>query len=107
MNDNGTTRVIVDAGHGGDDPGAVGNNLLEKDLNLRAAQYMYKRLQELGIPSVIIRNTDETLPKNERIERVLEAYNNEPNTILISNHINAGGRVRKIVMDEIYWCITS
>ncbi len=77
--------------HGGDDPGAVGNNLLEKDLNLRAAQYMYKRLQELGIPSVIIRNTDETLPKNERIERVLEAYNNEPNTILISNHINAGG----------------
>ena len=91
MNDNGTIRVIVDAGHGGDDPGAVGNNLLEKDLNLRAAQYMYKRLQELGIPSVIIRNTDETLPKNERIERVLEAYNNEPNTILISNHINAGG----------------
>lgn len=81
----------TDTCHGGDDPGAVGNNLLEKDLNLRAAQYMYKRLQELGIPSVIIRNTDETLPKNERIERVLEAYNNEPNTILISNHINAGG----------------
>ena len=68
---------------------------------------MYNRLQELNIPSVIIRNTDETLPKNERIERVLNAYNNAPNTILISNHINAGGRVSKIVMDEIYWCITS
>lgn len=91
MNNNGTARVIVDAGHGGDDPGAVGNNLLEKDLNLRAAQYMYRRLQELGIPSVIIRDTDETLPKNARIQRVLNAYNNEPNTILISNHINAGG----------------
>ena len=52
---------------------------------------MYKRLQELGIPSVIIRDTDETLPKAERIERVLEAYNNSPNTILVSNHMNAGG----------------
>lgn len=84
-------KVIVDAGHGGSDPGAIGNNILEKDLNLRAAQYMYKRLQELNIPSVIIRNKDEDLPKNERIKRVLNAYNNEPNTILISNHINAGG----------------
>lgn len=84
-------KVIVDAGHGGVDPGAVGNNILEKDLNLRAAKYMYKRLQELNIPSVILRDKDEDLPKNERIKRVLEAYNNEPNTILISNHINAGG----------------
>lgn len=91
MNNDNNIKVIVDAGHGGNDPGAVGNNLLEKDLNLRAAQYMYKRLQELNIPSTIIRNNDETLPKNERIERVLNAYNNEPNTILISNHINAGG----------------
>ena len=65
--------------------------MLEKDLNLRAAQYMYRRLLELDIPTTIIRNTDETLPKNERIQRVLEAYNNSPNTILISNHINAGG----------------
>lgn len=81
----------TDTCHGGTDPGAVGNNILEKDLNLRAAKYMYKRLQELNIPSVIIRNKDEDLPKNERIKRVLEAYNNEPNTILISNHINAGG----------------
>ena len=52
---------------------------------------MYKRLQELGIPSVIIRNNDEYLPKEERIERVLNAYNNDKNTLLISNHINAGG----------------
>lgn len=91
MNSNENIRVIVDAGHGGDDPGAVGNNLLEKDLNLRAAQYMYRRLLELDIPAIIIRNTDETVPKNERIQRVLAAYNNSPNTILISNHINAGG----------------
>ena len=91
MNKNEFVGVIVDAGHGGDDPGAVGNNLLEKDLNLRAAQYMHKRLQELGIPSIIIRDSDENLPKNERIQRALNAFDNADNTILISNHINAGG----------------
>ena len=80
--------------HGGDDPGAIGNGLQEKDLNLQAAQYMYKRLQELGIPSTIIRDSDETLPKDARIERVqevLNSYGNTPDVILISNHINAGG----------------
>lgn len=84
-------RVIVDAGHGGSDPGALGNNLQEKDLNLKAAQYMYKRLQELGIPATIIRDTDETVPKAERIKRVLNAYGNSPDVILVSNHMNAGG----------------
>lgn len=83
--------VIVDAGHGGIDSGAVGNNLEEKNLNLQAATYIFNRLQELGIPSKMTRTDDEYLPKNERIKRVLSLYNNNPNTILISNHINAGG----------------
>ena len=86
-----TKRVIVDAGHGGEDPGALGNGLREKDLTLQAAQYMYKRLRELGIPAVLTRTGDTSLPKNERINKVLSLYGRDPNVILVSNHINAGG----------------
>ena len=86
-----TKKVVIDAGHGGADPGAVSGNLKEKDLNLQAAQYMYKRLEELGIPATIVRNTDETLDRKERINRILNAYGNNSDVILISNHINAGG----------------
>ena len=88
---NGIRGVVVDAGHGGSDPGAVANGEEEKNFNLRAAQYMYQRLQELGIPSVIIRDTDESLSRDERVNRSLEAFCNNRNVILISNHINAGG----------------
>lgn len=84
-------KVVIDAGHGGSDPGAVSGNLKEKDLNLQAAQYMYNRLNELGIPATIVRNTDETLDRKERVNRILNAYGNSPDVILISNHINAGG----------------
>ena len=91
MYDRDLKRIVVDAGHGGSDPGAVANGLLEKDLNLKAAQYMYKRLQDLNIPVTIVRNEDETLDREERINRIINAYGNSSDVILISNHINAGG----------------
>ena len=78
----------TDTSHGGIDSGAVGNNLLEKDLNLRASLYMYDRLKELGIPVKLSRDNDEYLPKDERVRRINNMM--EPNTILISNHMNAG-----------------
>lgn len=83
-------RVIIDAGHGGNDPGAVSGNLKEKDLTLQASKYMEKRLNELGIPTVMTRENDSSLPKDERISKVLNAHKGQP-AILVSNHINAGG----------------
>lgn len=89
MND--LVGVIVDAGHGGEDPGAISGNLKEKDLTLKAAQYMYKRLKDLGINAKMTRDEDIDLPKNARIAKVKSLFNNSPNVILVSNHINAGG----------------
>jgi LysM repeat protein len=48
-------------------------------------------LRELGVPVTLTRNTDETLDRNERVDRILNAYGNNPNVIVLSNHINAGG----------------
>ena len=88
---NSNTLVIVDAGHGGIDSGAIGNGLKEKDLTLQAAIYMYNRLEELGIRAVMTRTDDEYLPKADRVKRIISLYNNNPNTLIVSNHINAGG----------------
>ena len=77
--------------HGGADPGAVSGGLQEKDFTLDASLYMYERLQQLGIPAVLTRDSDENLSRTERLRRANEAFGGSSNAILISNHINAGG----------------
>lgn len=84
-------KVVIDAGHGGDDPGSSGNGIIEKELTLKISQYMYDRLKELGIPVTMTRTTDETLNPTDRVNRILVAYGNNSNVIVVSNHINAGG----------------
>ena len=84
-------RIVVDAGHGGSDPGAVSGNLREKDFTLQAANYMYNRFKELGVPVAITRDTDKTLTRNERLNTMRNTFGNDPNVIVLSNHINAGG----------------
>ena len=52
---------------------------------------MFNRFKELGIPVKMTRETDEYLPKTQRVNKVKELFNDDSNVILISNHINAGG----------------
>ena len=91
MNGRKITGVVVDSGHGGNDPGAVSGNIKEKDLHLTAANYMTIRLKELGIPIVSIKTTDEDISRTERLRRANQAFNGDSNALLISNHINSGG----------------
>lgn len=86
MND---LKVVIDAGHGGTDPGATANGVNEKDLNLMIAKYMLERFLEAGIPATLIRTTDETISPTERVRRILAAYGDNPNVVVISNHINS------------------
>ncbi len=82
--------VIVDAGHGGSDPGASSGDIVEKDYTLKIANYMYNRFKELGIPTVITRTGDTTLNPTNRIN-VIKPNITSSDDIVISNHLNAGG----------------
>ena len=83
--------VIIDAGHGGVDSGARGTDALEKDYTLLISKYMYDRFRELGVPVYLTRDSDITLNPTDRINKVLSFFGNNPNVVLISNHLNAGG----------------
>lgn len=83
--------VVVDAGHGGSDPGAVANGLREKDFNLKAARYMYDRFKQLGIPVAITRSDDRDLTREERVKTMTDTFGNGSDVLVLSNHINAGG----------------
>ena len=84
-------KIVIDAGHGGEDGGATGNGIIEKDLTLLISNYMYNRLKQLGIPVSITRTEDITLSPTERVDNILSKYGNNSNVIVVSNHINAGG----------------
>ena len=92
MNNN-LSGIVIDPGHGGEDGGAVGNNQKEKDYTLKISKYMYDRFKELGIPVSITRDTDITLSPIERTNKILSFYGNDPNVVVVSNHLNAGGGV--------------
>ena len=84
-------KVVIDAGHGGNDSGAIGNGIIEKDLNLKISNYIFDRLKNLGVDVKMTRTDDETLSPDERVNRVLKAFGNSGDVLVISNHINAGG----------------
>lgn len=84
-------KVVIDAGHGGDDPGASGNGIVEKELTLEISQYIHDRLDELGIENTLIRYSDETIEPNDRVNKIVSPYGSDSDVLVVSNHINAGG----------------
>jgi len=78
--------VAIDAGHGGDQNGAISpTRLLEKNLNLALAEMLQERLSQDGFNAVLIRNDDETLGLYDRIERARKSGAN----LMVSLHHNA------------------
>lgn len=80
-------KVFISVGHGGSDPGAVGNGLKEKDLNLAIAKTCRDVLKENGVTVGMSRTKDEYDPVNDEIKEC-NAYNPD---LAVSIHNNAGG----------------
>lgn len=82
--------VVIDAGHGGSDPGALGMDgkkivLKEKDVNLSIALKVYNKLKKEKVNVYMTRSTDEFLELNE----IVEFANSKNADLLVSCHNNA------------------
>lgn len=92
-------RVWLDAGHGGSDPGAVANNLKEKDINLIATLECKRILELHGITVGMTRSTDKYYSLSERCKLA----NNWKADRFISIHTNAGGGDGAEAIHSIYY----
>ncbi len=77
--------VVIDAGHGGKDPGAVGKRSYEKNLTLQISQKVARALAENGINVLLTRNTDEFIALRKRAQLA----NDNKADLFISIHCNA------------------
>jgi N-acetylmuramoyl-L-alanine amidase len=84
--------VVIDAGHGGKDSGAVNAYNTEKAYNLRVAQELKTLLTAKGFKCVMTRSSDIYLTLQERVEL---ANALKESAIFISIHFNAGGRAAR------------
>ena len=80
--------VMIDPSHGGYDKGAAfTNKLLEKDVTLKLARELRKELEERGIPSRMLRDSDVDVP----LERRAEITNEQRAAVYIALHAGRPG----------------
>lgn len=82
-----TKKLVLDAGHGAHDAGAVANGLKEKDLTLDIAKRIKNKLNNYDIDVIMTRTTDKYLTLSERTN----IANRNNADAFVSIHINAGG----------------
>jgi len=78
--------VVLDAGHGGKDPGSLGFYGNEKEYTLKMARLVRDMLQQRGYKVVMTRNSDVFISLSNRV-RIANKY---PGAVFISIHFNSG-----------------
>jgi N-acetylmuramoyl-L-alanine amidase len=79
--------IVIDAGHGGKDPGAAGARSREKDVNLAAAKALKARLERSGRYRVVLTRDDDTfIPLEQRVAIARRASAD----LFISLHADSG-----------------
>ena len=81
------SKIFIGVGHGGGDPGAVGNGLKEKDVNLSIALHLRDELKRHGVTVGISRTADEDDPTSEEVKEC----NAFAPDYAVDIHTNAGG----------------
>ncbi|GAA5533835.1 N-acetylmuramoyl-L-alanine amidase [Deinococcus aluminii] len=82
-------RVVIDPGHGGKDPGAVGA-VTEKQVTLEVARRVQTLLRQAGVDAVLTRDGDRELNPDKATDLKLRAGLGTPGTgLFLSIHVNA------------------
>lgn len=82
----GRNIIVIDAGHGGKDPGTIGvNQSFEKDINLDISKKLYKKLGSMGYKVILTRDRDEYVDNQKRVELA----NRKNAKLFVSIHCNA------------------
>lgn len=92
--------VVIDAGHGGKDPGKVGiNGAKEKDVNLAISKELCNVLRENGFEVTMTRTDDRVLSEGQKFSKIGDlnarckiinnVYLTKPECVLISIHQNS------------------
>jgi N-acetylmuramoyl-L-alanine amidase len=82
----GVKTIVVDAGHGGKDPGALGKGgLREKDVVLKVAKKVAAKLKKKGYTVIMTRSRDVFIPLEERTA----IANTKKADLFVSVHVNA------------------
>ncbi len=76
--------IVIDPGHGGNDDGAKGNGLVEKELTLDVAQRLQKILHTYNFPTVLTRQSDNYVALADRVA----AGNKFEDSLFVSIHFN-------------------
>ncbi|WP_029897255.1 N-acetylmuramoyl-L-alanine amidase [Desulfohalovibrio reitneri] len=77
--------IMIDPGHGGKDPGAIAHGLKEKDITLKMAKILGRKLKKEGFKVLYTRSTDKFIPLEERTAMA----NVQKADLFISLHCNA------------------
>ncbi len=92
--------IILDPGHGGIDPGAIGRKgLQEKNVNLSIAKLLKKKLENYGLKVLMTRSDDRFVALSERTRFA----NEKKGDLFISIHCNASVRNRQACGFETYF----
>lgn len=92
-------RIVLDAGHGGYDPGAIGRGgLKEKFINLDIAKKIQDLLECEGIDVIMTRSSDRFIPLWERVQ----IANDKGADLFVSVHTNAS-KTKRLAGFEVYY----
>lgn len=91
-------KVSLDPGHGGSDPGASGNGLIEKEINLETAKLVAGILKNNGIEFEFTRTDDSYVSLLERVK----AMNSYAPDVAVSIHYNSSTNVSANGIETYY-----